>query len=524
MPALIGGGAKRVRSTCCAGPAGRESPRKQVILEMLLQMICTKLYNVAMKNQIELTNGSLYRNILLFSIPLMITNLLQVLFNMADVIVAGRFAGKLALASVGSTSMLIFLFTGFLIGLGSGINVLSAFFLGSRNQKLLDETVQTSFWFSILWGCIFFASGFLLAKPVLILMQTRVELLENAVLYFRIYMFAVPAAAVYNFGSGILTSGGDTKRPLIILSCAGVLNVILNLIFVIVLKLSVAGVALATVISQYVSAVLVISVLKKGIVFQKNGDKIPDRKTRFSENAGTDENFSGEQTEFSGKIRLNPAQFYLSRNIFFKLMKLGIPAGFQNAVFYVANIFIQTGVNHFDAAVVAGCAASHNAESITFDCMAAFYTAGASFVGQNFGAQKKDRILKSYLISTGYAAAVSLIFGGLFLAFGREFIGLFNSNAEVIEGGYTRLVIMALSMWISAPMDATTSASRGLGKTAVPSVIIILGSCVFRIFWIYTIFKHFMTIKSLFLLFPISWGITAIAEVIYFIKIYRKCC
>ncbi|MCR5218583.1 MATE family efflux transporter [Treponema sp.] len=464
-------------------------------------MIFEKHYNGAMNTSVSLTSGSISKNILIFSLPLMFTNMLQVLFNMADVMVAGHFAGKLALAGVGSTSMLIFLFTGFLIGLGSGINVLSAFYLGARNQKMLDETVGTSFIFSLITGILFMITGIVFARPILILMKTRPELLDNAVLYFKLYMIALPASAIYNCGNGILTSGGDTRRPLIILSCAGVLNIGLNIFFVVFMKLSVAGVALGTVISQYLSAGLIVFVLCKGEKFCT----LP------------------ESDGFMGNVRLNFRNLHLSRNVFLRLIKLGIPAGFQNAIFYVANIFIQVGVNHFDSAIIAGCAASHNAETITFDCMAAFYTAGASFTGQNYGAKKKNRILKSYLVSTGYAAIVSLIFGGIFLLFGRQFIGLFNGSRDVIEGGYIRLVIMALSMWISAPMDATTSASRGLGKTAVPSLIIILGSCIFRIIWIYTIFAHFMTVRSLFILFPVSWAITAFAEVLYFIRIYRRC-
>ena len=440
------------------------------------------------KGKLNITEGSLSKNIFLFSVPLMLSNLLQVLFNMADIAVVGRFAGAEALGSVGSTSTLILLFTGVLIGLAAGVNVVAAFFIGAKKHRELEEAVHTSFVLCLLFALFVTALSEIFAKEMLSLMQTKSILLSGAVLYFRIYMLSLPALSLYNWGNALLSATGDTKRPLIFLSIAGSANIVLNLFFVIVCKMGVAGVAIASVIAQYISALLILITLSYGAC----------ENMQF----------------FFSKIKINA-------NLAHKIIKIGIPSGFQYAIFAFANIFIQSGVNSFDASMVAGNAASANADPLAYDIMAAFYAACASFIAQNAGAKKRDRVLKSYFLSMGYAFFTGLLIGLLLYVFGRQFLSLFATDESVIQAGMKRLRIMALSYCVSAFMDCSIAASRGLGKTLVPSIIVILGSCVFRIVWLYTVFAYFKTIESLFLLYVFSWTITAIAEIIYFVIVFR---
>jgi Na+-driven multidrug efflux pump len=275
---------------------------------------------------------------------------------------------------------------------------------------------------------------------------------------------------------------------LVFLTASGILNIILNLVFVIVLHMSVAGVALASIIAQYLSATLiVISLLRaKGI----------------------------------HALRWTHLRLYGDKAL--KILGLGIPAGCQNAIFHVANLFIQAGLNTFDTVTVTGSAAAANADGLVYDVMAAFYTACSSFMSQNYGAGKRDRILKSYFISLGYSFAAGALLGGLLVLFGRQFLSLFATDAAVIEAGMVRLTVMGCSYCVSAFMDASIAASRGIGRSLWPTVIVIMGSCVFRVIWVYTVFAYFGTIRSLYLLYVFSWSITAIAEALYFAHSYRK--
>ena len=442
----------------------------------------------AVKEKQNLTTGSLRKKILLFSLPLMASNLLQVLFNMADVAVVGQFAGAMALGSVGSTTTLVTLFTGILIGLAGGINVLAALRIGARDRQGIIDTVHSAAIVSFLTGILLFAVGFGFARPILELLNTKRELIEGAVLYLRIYFFGMPALAMYNFGNAVFSAAGDTKKPLTYLTVAGALNVGLNLFFVIACHMSVAGVALASAISQYVSAILIITALIRS-------------KEIF---------------------RLQRKELYLRKEATLRILTLGIPAGMQNAIFQIANLCVQAGVNTFDAIMVAGNSAAANADNIVYDIMTAFYTACASFMGQNYGAGKKKRVLHSYLISLAYSFGIALLVGGSLALFGHHFLGLFTKDVKVIEAGMYRLTIMGFSYCVSAFMDCTIAASRALGKSMAPTVFVILGSCVFRILWINTVFAHYRTIPSLYLLYVFSWTLTSIAEIIYFIKVYRE--
>lgn len=436
----------------------------------------------------DLTQGSLAKKILWFSLPLIVSNLLQVLFNMTDIAVVGQFAGANALGSVGSTTTLVTMFTGFLIGMSGGINVLAALHYGSKDKEGLSQTIHSALIVSVITGIILMMLGIGMSEGILRILHTKEELLDGAVLYVRIYCLGMPAMAVYNFGNAVFSAVGDTKRPLYYLSLAGVLNLVLNLFLVIVCHLDAAGVAIASAVSQYLAATLILVTL-----FHSKED-----------------------------YGLCFAELRLNKNKAAAIVKIGLPAGIQNAIFQIANLFIQAGVNTFSATMVAGNAAAANADALVYDVMAAFYTACGSFMGQNYGAGDKKRALKSYFVSLAYSFGIGLVMGLALVCFGTAFLGLFTSEAAVVEAGMHRLKIMGFSYCVSAFMDCTIAASRAMGKSLVPTIVVIMGSCVFRVIWVYTIFAYFGTISSLYLLYVFSWSITAAAEIIYFVGICRK--
>lgn len=442
-----------------------------------------------MKKQIQdFTSGNLWSQIFKFSLPLIFSNLLQVLFNMADVAVVGQFAGANALGAVGSTTILVILFTTSLIGIAGGMNVLVAQAIGANRPKDIKEIVHNSAILSVIIGIIALLIGVIFGRPILELLNTKPELIDGASIYVRIYFLGMPALMLYNFGHAVLSAAGDTKRPLKYLTIAGIINVILNLILVIVFHLGEAGVAIASIVSQYISAILVLRALIT--------------------------------TQEAYALRFHDLKLQGSRAK--TILSLGLPGGLQNAVFQFANLFVQRSVNRFSATLVSGNSAAANADGIVYETMAAIYTACACFIGQNYGAGKKDRILKSYFITLIYSFGAGAILGLGILACGENFLGLFTNDPAVIEAGMYRLTVMGLSYPISAFMDNSMAASRGLGKSVMPAFIVIMGSCVFRLIWIYTIFEYFETITSLYLLYVFSWTITAIFEIIYFVKVYKE--
>lgn len=440
--------------------------------------------------EIQMTVGSLWKNMLLLSVPLMLSQFLQVLFNMADVAVVGKFSSAEALGAVGSTTILVTLFTGFLIGMGSAVNVRIAQHLGARDKERTSASIRTSFVLCLAAGCIIMVLCLISARFMLELLGTKDDLIEGAVLYFRIYALGMPALGIFNFGNGVLSANGDTKRPLTYLMIAGILNVLLNLFFVIVCNMAEDGVALASIISQYASAVLIL------IHMGRHGE---DCRFHFNE-------LKNGLDRFEEK----------------RILGLGIPAGLQNAIFAVANLFIQSAVNSFDSVMVEGNAAAANADAVIYNIMAAFYTACSTFMGQNLGAAKRDRVLKSYFIGIAYSFLAGAVLGGALFLFGREFLSLFANDEAVIEAGLQRTRIMCFSYAFSAFMDCTIAACRGIGKSLAPTVIVIMGSCVFRVVWIYTVFAYFHTIPSLYLLYIFSWVITAAAEIICFAVNYKR--
>lgn len=432
--------------------------------------------------------GSLSKGILLFSIPLMASNVLQVLFNMADIAVVGQFAGSNSLAAVGSTATAVTLFTSFLIGISGGVNALIARYYGGKNRQELGRTVHCSAIICLLCGIVMLFLGVFGSRPLLQLLSTKEELLDQASLYMQIYFCGMPALALYNFGNAVYSAIGNTRKPLYFLLFAGVLNVVLNLFFVIVCKLDVAGVAIASITSQYLSAMLIVLSL-----FRSKED-----------------------------YRLRWREFRLYRKNCREILVLGIPSGLQSGVFYVANMFIQAGVNQFDTIMVAGNSAAANSDGLVFDVMAAFYTACSSYVGMNYGAGRKKRVWQSYLICLGYSFGVGALLGCSLVAFGPAFLSLFARETAVIDAGMKRLIIMGPCYCVSAFMDNSIAASRGLGKSFVPMMIVISGSVVFRIIWVMTVFAWFHTFTALYLVYVCSWVLTAALEIWYFIRCYRK--
>ena len=426
--------------------------------------------------------------ILLFSIPLIISNVLQVLFHMADVAVVGRFAGSIPLAAVGSTAIAVTLFTGLLIGFGGGVNALVARHLGSREDEKLRRTEHTSLLLMLILGALLLLFGLFGSKWLLILLGTKDELVESATLYMQVYFLGMPALAVYNFGAAVYSAAGNTKKPLGYMLSAGIINVILNLFFVIVCRLDVLGVAIASVISQYVSALLILTALSRE----------------------------------KGNIVLKIKELRISVREAREILSLGLPAAIQYSIFYVANLFIQAGVNTFDTVTVAGNSAATNADGLVYDVMAAFYTACSSFIGQAYGAHDKKTVMKCFLICLGFSFAAGAILGLSLVGLGPLFLSLFTDESEVISEGMKRLTVMGLSYAVSAFMDTPLAASRGIGRGIVPMIFVILGSCVFRIAWVYTVFAYFGTLTSLYLLYVFSWSITALCETWYFLKCYKN--
>lgn len=439
-------------------------------------------------HEMDMTTGSLWKKIFVFSIPLMFSNLLQVFFNMADVAVIGRFVGAIALGAVGSTTIIVTLTTGILLGMASGVNAVTALFVGSRDSERVSKAVHTAILICLAAGILLLLSGLFFTRPLLTLMNTKPELIDGAALYLIVYLCGSPALAIYNYGNAILSAIGDTKRPLTYLSIAGVINVILNLIFVLVFHLGVLGVALASIISQYISAFLVLKFLL--------------------------------QCKQDYGLRIREISF--DRAIAGQILKISVPSAVQYSLFAVANLCIQTAVNSFDHVIVEGNSAASNADTLVYNMMAAFYTACTSFIAQNLGAGKKKRIWHSYLITTLYSFLVGLILGLCIFILQKPFLSLFTSDPDVMKYARVRISIMGLCYCVSAFMDNATAAARGLGKSIEPTLIVILGSVVFRVIWIYTVFAYFHTLQSLYLVYISAWILTAICGNLFFIHHYRK--
>lgn len=438
--------------------------------------------------EIDMCNGPLLGKILLFSLPLMLSSLLQLLFNAADMVVVGRYAGSQSLAAVGATGALCNLLINVFMGLSVGVNVMIARYYGAKKERAVSETVHTAILASLISGVALAFIGIFLCRPLLELMGTPADVIDLSTIYMRIYFAGMPAIMLYNFGSSILRAIGDTKRPLYFLTLAGVVNVLLNLYFVIVWNMNVAGVALATIISQAISAILVLLCLIRS----------------------------------TGCFQLKLRELKIYPNRLIPILRIGLPAGLQGSVFSLSNVLIQSSVNSFGSIAMAGNTAAANIEGFVYVAMNAFYQTALSFVSQNYGAGKFDRIKKTFVLCVSCVTVTGLILGVGAWALGHPLLGIYSSDPEVIEYGVRRLLLISTPYFLCGIMDVMVGMLRGLGASVMPMIVSLAGACAFRIFWIYTIFQWNRTLTTLYISYPISWFITGSVHMICFFVMLRK--
>lgn len=432
------------------------------------------------KNKMDMTHGTLWNKILIFALPLAASSILQQLFNSVDTAVVGRFASSQALAAVGSNGSLISLLINLFVGISLGSNVVIAHYIGQGAQKNIQAAIHTAIVVALVSGFFVMILGQFIARPVLLLMGTPEDVIDLAVLYLRIYLLGMPFIMLYDFGSSILRSTGDSKRPLYSLIVAGVINTLLNLVLVIGFKLSVSGVAIATVISNVVSSGIVIYFL----------------------------------TQESEPIKLDLKKLAVSTTELKKILKIGVPAGLQGMMFSIANVCIQSTINSFGSDAIAGSAAALNYEFLSYFMVNAFAQTTVTFTSQNYGAGEYDRCKKIFgigmmfsLISCGLLSAVFVIGRGFFL-------GLYSTDANVLAYAKQRICIATTLELLTSIYEISAGAMRGLGHSMTPAVITFMGSCVLRLIWISTACKMVHEFWMLMIIYPISWIITGIAMMI----------
>lgn len=437
--------------------------------------------------EMDMCSGPIFTKLVVFAVPVILSGVLQLLFNAADIVVVGRFAGSESLAAVGSTTSLINLLINVFIGLSIGANVLVARYYGAQKLKDLEETVHTAMIIAVLGGLVLIVIGITLCKPILEMMGTPDDVINLSVIYVRIFFIGMPATLAYNFGSAILRAVGDTKRPLYFLFAAGIINVILNLFFVIVCSMGVAGVALATVVSQCISALLIVRCLMKS-----------DAPYRLD----------------AKKFRLVPAKVA-------EIAKIGLPAGLQGAVFSISNVLIQSSVNSFGSVAMAGSTASSNIEGFVYTSMNAIYQTALSFTSQNYGAKRYERMTKILLYCLGLVTLLGVVLGGGAVLLSKPLLGIYSSDPAVIEYGMGRLRIISGLYFLCGLMDTMVGGIRGIGFSVVPMLVSLTGACALRVVWIYTIFAMHRTLEVLYLSYPVTWTITFTVHVICYIIMRR---
>ena len=441
-------------------------------------------------HSIDMCTGVIWKKMLRFALPLMCSGVLQLLFNAADIVVVGRFAGDNSLAAVGSNASLINLLTNLFIGLSVGANVVAAKCFGSRDEQNLSRTVHTAMLLSLVSGALLAVVGAVGARQILIWMQSPENVLPLATLYLRIYFLGMPATMIYNFGSALLRSIGDTKRPLHYLFLAGVVNVVLNLFFVISLRMDVAGVALATVLSQVISAALILRCLIRE----------------------------------TGGIHLDLRQLRFHKTCFRQILQVGLPAGMQGILFAISNVVIQSSVNSFGEVIMAGNSAAANIEGFVYLSMNAFYQAAISFTSQNMGAGLHKRVYRILGASQFFSIATGVLLGTLAWVFGHPLLSLYSTSPAVIEAGMARLGIVSRTYALCGVMDTMVGILRGIGYSVMPMIVSLMGSCVLRLVWIATIFQipRFHTIEVVYISYPITWIVTLSIHLLCFIWAMRR--
>ena len=436
----------------------------------------------------DMCNGPWAGKIVRFALPLMFSSMLQLLFNAADIVVVGRFAGSEALAAVGSTGPLVNLLLTLFIGMSVGANVVVARALGAKKQHSADNAVHTAILFSVIGGIVIGVIGIVFAKPILKLMSFPENVINLSAIYMRVYFSGMPAVLLYNFGSAILRAIGDTKRPLFILFTSGVLNVVLNLFFVINLHMSVAGVALATIISQILSAVLVLRCLAKG----------------------------------SGIIKFEFKKLKMHKQSFLKILKIGLPAGLQGMIFSFSNIVLQSTINNFGSDVMAGNAAAANIEGFINTAIQASDQSATAFSGQNVGAKKYRNIPKILKWCYIFCSLICVILSTVTMIFSTQLLGIYTSSDIVIQSGIVRLRWIGALYIIAGLMEVSVGTLRGMGYSFLPMLVSIFGVCGLRLLWIAFVFPLFNTTDALYMIFPISWAITFVVHALCLAISYKR--
>ena len=436
----------------------------------------------------DMTTGSLLPKVLAFSGPLVLTGVLQLLYNVADVVVVGRFSGATALAAVGSTGSLINLLVNVFMGLSVGASVVIARAYGAGDYDRIQNGVHTAITVAAISGLLVGAVGVLFGRPLLELMGSPEDVIDEATLYIQIYFMGMPFNMLYNFGAAILRAVGDTRRPLYYLSIAGVINVVLNLVLVILFHMGVAGVAIATVISQAVSMALVLICLVRS----------------------------------EGAIHLNWRKLHINTMQLKQIARVGLPAGFQGSLFSISNVMIQSAVNSFGSMVVAGNSAAANLEGFVYTAMNAIYQADLTFASQNMGAGKYRRVRRGMWVCLGTVTVIGLALGLIFLAAGPTLLGLYNEDPLVIEFGMKRMSIILPTYFLCGLMDTMVGQLRGIGYSIMPMIVSLTGACLLRIVWIMTIFAVYHTQTALYISYPISWLATFLVHMLCYMVVSRK--
>ncbi len=434
--------------------------------------------------EIDMTRGPLFGKLISFSVPLMLTGILQLLYNAADMIVVGKYGSDTSLAAVGSTGSLINLIVNVLMGMSVGAGVVVANAIGAGNREKASRATHTAIFISVIFGIGVGIFGVFMARPLLEIMKSPEDVIDLSALYVKIYFAGLPVTMLYNFGSSILRATGDTKRPLYFLILSGMVNVVLNLVFVIVFKMDVAGVAIATVISTAISATLVTICLMRS----------------------------------DGPCRLYIKKLRIYGKELLDMLKIGLPAGLQGSVFSISNVIIQSSINSFGSITMAGSAAANSLEGFVYTSMNAVYQAGLTFTGQNVGAKQYKRINTICAQSLIIVTVVGIVGGiGVYLL-GEPLVGIYDSNPTVISEGLKRLGIISVTYFICGAMDLMVGMMRGMGKSLMPMIVTVVGVCGVRIVWIYTVFAYYHSLFWLYVSYPVSWIATLFIHCIcYFV-------
>ena len=441
--------------------------------------------------EMDLCSGGLAGKLLLFSLPLMLSSLLQLLFNAADIIVVGRFVGKEALAAVGSNGSLINLMVNLFAGLSIGANVVIARDIGAhRGEKEISRSVHTTMTLALWGGLAMMVVGFLFARQFLIWMASPTEVIDLATVYLKIYYLGMPANFVYNFGAAVLRAEGDTQRPLAYLTGAGVVNVLLNLFLVIVCRMGVAGVAIATIAAQYISAILVVRCLMR------------------EQNA----------------LRLHLDRLRMEWAVVKRIMEVGLPAGFQGILFALSNVVIQSSLNSFnDPVIVAGSAASSNVEGFVYMAMNTFHQSAITFVGQNYGAGQCKRVDRVAVLCLSFAAITGVLLGNLAYFNGEHLLGIYApGEPEVVAQGLIRMLWICVPYFVCGLMDTMVGVLRGLGYSVFPMAASLVGVCGLRLLWVALVFPLHRTPSCLYVSYLVTWIVTGLCHTAFFLAVRKK--